>query len=141
MTKTPEQPKPAWINFIAAIALIFGAMTLFSGGSVLFIDGQARADAGNYVPFILWFNFIAGFFYIAAGMGIFCWQKWGVILSRIVLVATVIAFIGLAGHIATGGSFEMRTVIAMALRSFVWLAIAIAVGRAWNKSMQAHASL
>jgi len=140
MTKTPEHPKPAWINFIAAIALIFGAMTLFSGGSVLFIDGQARADAGNYVSFIVWFNFIAGFFYIAAGMGIICWQKWGLTLSRTILVATVIAFIGLAGHIATGGSYEMRTVIAMALRSFVWLAISFAVGAAWNKSMQDHSS-
>ncbi len=140
MTKTPKQPKPAWVNFIAAIALIFGAMTLFSGGSVLFVDGQARADAGNYVPFILWFNFIAGFFYMAAGMGIFRWQKWGITLSRIIFVATVIVFIGLAGHIATGGSFEMRTVMAMVLRSFVWLAIAVAVGTAWNKSRQDHAS-
>ncbi len=131
MTKTPKQPKPAWVNFIAAIALIFGAMTLFSGGSVLFVDGQARADAGNYVPFILWFNFIAGFFYIVAGMGIFRRQKWGITLSRIIFVATVIAFIGLAGHIATGGSFEMRTVMAMVLRSFVWLAIAVAVGTGW----------
>ena len=140
MTKSPEQPKPAWINFIAAIALIFGAMTLFLGGSVLFIDGQARVDAGNYVPLIVWFNFIAGFFYIAAGMGIFRWQKWGLTLSRTILVVTVIAFIGLAGHIVTGGSFEMRTVIAMALRSFVWLAISFVVGAAWNKSMQDHAS-
>ncbi len=140
MTRTPEHPKPAWVNFIAAIALIFGAMTLFSGGSVLFIDGQARADAGNYVPFILWFNFITGFFYMAAGMGILCWQKWGLTLSRIILVATLIAFIGLAGHITTGGNFEMRTVIAMALRSFVWLAIALVTGAAWNKSMQDHAS-
>ncbi len=141
MIKTPEKPKPVWINFIAAIALIFGAMTLFSGGSVLFIDGQARADAGNYVPIIVWFNFIAGFFYIAAGIGIIRWRKWGLTLSGTIFVATVIAFIGLAGHIATGGSYEMRTVIAMALRSFVWLAIVIAVGAAWNKSMQDPASL
>ncbi len=136
--KISKRIKPAWINFIALIALIFGGMTLFSGGSVLFVDGQARADAGNYVPFILWFNFIAGFFYIAAAIGIFIWQRWGVTLSRLIFIATVIAFIGLAGHIVTGGSFEMRTVMAMTLRSVVWLVIMVATATAWKKSLQAN---
>ncbi len=139
--QNPKQSKPAWVNLIALIALIFGAMTLFSGGSVLFADGQARADAGNFVPFILWFNFIAGFFYIAASVGIFTWQKWGLTLSRLIFIATIIASFGLAGYIATGGSFEMRTVMAMILRSVVWLAIAIAVGTAWKKSTQTRISL
>ena len=136
-----RQSKPAWVNLIALIAMVFGAMTLFSGGAVLFADGQARADAGNYVPFILWFNFIAGFFYIAASVGIFTWQKWGLIFSRLIFIATVIASIGLAGYIATGGSFEMRTVMAMVLRSIVWLAIAITIGTAWKKSTQTRISL
>ncbi len=139
--ENPKQSKPAWVNFIALIALIFGGMTLFSGGSVLFADGQARADAGNYVPFILWFNFIAGFFYIAASVGIFTWQKWGLTLSRLIFIATVIASIGLAGYITTGGRFEMRTVMAMALRSVVWLAIVVAVGTAWKRRMQARGPL
>ena len=41
----------------AVVALVFGMLTIKSGGSVLFIDGIAREDAGNYVPFVLWFNF------------------------------------------------------------------------------------
>ena len=136
--KSPRKEKPAWINFVVLIALVFGGMTLFSGGSVLFVDGQARADAGNYVPFILWFNFIAGFFYIAAGIGIFIWQKWGITLSKLIFIATVIAFIGLAGHVVTGGSFEMRTVMAMTLRSVVWLVIMVTTATAWKNSLQAN---
>ncbi len=130
--QAPQQLKPSWINFVALIAFVFGGMTLFSGGSVLFIDGQARVNAGNYVPFILWFNFIAGFFYIAASIGIFTWQRWGLTLSRFIFIATVIAFIALAGHIITGGNFETRTVVAMVLRSSVWLVITLVVGRAWK---------
>ncbi len=131
--KSSKQAKPKWINFVTLFAFVFGALTLFSGGSVLFADGQARVDAGNYVPFILWFNFIAGFFYIAASVGIFNWQKWGLNLAILIFIATIIASIALAGYIATGGSFEMRTVIAMALRSVVWLTIAVAAGTAWKK--------
>ncbi len=130
--KTPQQSKPSWVNFIVIIAFVFGGLTLFSGGSVLFLDGQARADAGDYVPFILWFNFIAGFFYIAASMGIFTWKKWGVTLSWLIFITTIIAFIGLAGHIITGGNFEIRTVVAMVLRTSVWLVIALVVGKAWK---------
>ncbi len=128
------QTKPSWINFVVIIAFVFGGLTLFSGGSVLFIDGQARADAGHYVLFILWFNFIAGFFYIAASMGIFIWQKWGVTLSWLIFIATVIAFIGLIGHIFASGEFETRTILAMVLRSSVWLTIALIVARAWKKT-------
>ena len=51
------------IWLISAVAVVFGLLTIKSGGSVLFIDGVDRQAAGNYVPFVLWFNFIAGFFY------------------------------------------------------------------------------
>ncbi len=137
---TSQQSKPAWINFVAFIAFAFGGLTIFSGGSVLFLDGQARADAGAFVPFILWFNFIAGFFYIAASMGIFTWQKWGLTLSRIIFATTVVALVALVVHIASGGNYEMRTLVAMVLRSTVWLAISFAVAKAWKKSGLAPAN-
>ncbi len=28
----------------------------------------ARVAAGNFVPFVVWFNFLAGFVYVAAGV-------------------------------------------------------------------------
>jgi hypothetical protein len=51
------RPLAIWI--VAFIAMLFGILTVKSGGSVLFIDGIAREEAGNYVPFVLWFNFFA----------------------------------------------------------------------------------
>ncbi len=52
-----------------AIGLVFGLLTIFSGGTALFGGEAARAAVGNAVPFVLWFNFIAGFFYVLAAWG------------------------------------------------------------------------
>jgi hypothetical protein len=75
---------------MAAIAVVFGLLTLKSGGSVLFIDGTDRLAAGNYVPFVLWFNFLAGFFYLIAGAGLWMQQHWALRLSIIIAISTLI---------------------------------------------------
>ena len=126
--------RPRWAIIAAIVAVVFGGMTLFSGGSVLFIDGDARASAGNYVPFVLWFNFVAGFAYILSGVGLFLWQKWGINLALIILVATLATFIGFGLHIWLGGSYEPRTIGAMSLRSMVWLIIALKARSSWNNA-------
>ncbi|WP_425478346.1 hypothetical protein [Stenotrophomonas pictorum] len=50
-----------WMRVVSLIAIGFGLMTIWEGGAVLFVDGAARQAAGHYVPFVLWFNFLAGF--------------------------------------------------------------------------------
>ena len=46
-----------------------------------------RAAAGNIVPFVLWFNFIAGFAYVIAGCGLFLWKHWAAVLSAAIAIA------------------------------------------------------
>jgi len=58
---------------MSIIAVVFGLLTIKSGGMVLFTEGDAHQAAGNYVPFVLWFNFLAGFVYILAGIGL--WRQ------------------------------------------------------------------
>jgi hypothetical protein len=125
--------KPRGAILAAVVALIFGGMTLFSGGSVLFIDGPARVAAGHYVPFVLWFNFVAGFAYISAGVGLFLWRDWAVSLAMLIAVATVRVFAGLGLHIWLGGDYEQRPLAAMTLRSTVWLVIAFTTRAVWKK--------
>ena len=125
--------RPAKILAVAGIAILFGIATLISGGSVLLVDGQARIDAGNYVPFVLWFNFLAGFFYIIAGGGLILWHRWAVHLSMIITLATVLMFAAFGAHISLDGAYEMRTVGAMVLRSVVWIAIALYTRAAMQK--------
>jgi hypothetical protein len=115
---------------IALLAGIFGLLTLKSGGSVLFIDGPDRVAAGNYVPFVLWFNFLAGFAYMAAAAGIFLEQPWAAVLVWLIAILTLLVFIALGVHIFLGGAYEMRTIGAMSLRSIVWIGIALYLNRA-----------
>lgn len=123
MTVLPKT-KPKSMLIMALIAVIFGLVTIYSGGEVIFIDGAGRARAGDYIGYIVWFNFIAGFAYILAAFGLYKSKKWSVILSQIIAIATLIAFAALGFHIFNGGAFEMRTLAAMILRSLVWIAIA-----------------
>ncbi len=109
---------------VAIVALVFGALTIVSGGRALFGDEAARAAVGAAVPFVLWFNFGAGFAYVAAGFGLLMRSRWSAWLSALIATATVLVFLAFGIHVASGGAYEMRTVIAMAFRSLVWIAIA-----------------
>lgn len=112
-----------WI--VAAVAVVFGLLTIKSGGTVLFIDGEFRQQAGNYVPFVLWFNFLAGFAYLVAGIGLWKQQRWAAWLAMMIAAASVLVFALLGLHINSGGSYEMRTVIAMGARCSIWTVIAL----------------
>jgi len=130
------QNRPRWVTPVSLFAIFFGLLTLKEGGSVLFFEGTAREAAGSYVPFVLWFNFSAGFAYIAAGIGLWGMKRWSAYLAVIIAVSTLIVFTAFGVHVLRGGAFEMRTVIAMPLRSSIWLAIAFAANRLFLRVMQ-----
>lgn len=112
-------------RIVAGFALIFGVLTIVSGGRVLFGGPEAQAAAGNAVPFVLWFNFLSGFAYVAAAVGILLLKRWARSLA-VALAITIVAVFALFGwHVLSGGAYEMRTVGAMTLRSAVWIGIAI----------------
>tara|TARA_R110000782_G_scaffold13611_2_gene40059 strand:- start:1691 stop:2125 length:435 start_codon:yes stop_codon:yes gene_type:complete len=118
------------IRIAAVVGVLFGLMTLREGGAVLFVDGPARLAAGQYVPFVLWFNFIAGFFYVAAGLGLWRQNKWAARLAFAITAATLFVFAAFGWHVLSGGEYEMRTVVAMTLRSTIWLIISAIAWRA-----------
>jgi hypothetical protein len=119
--------RPRWAIALAVLAGIFGLLTLKSGGEVLFIDGAGREAAGNYVPFVVWFNFLAGFVYIVGAVGLALWRSWVTPLAFAVAVLTIAVFIAFGVHVLMGGAYEVRTVGAMSLRCLVWLGIALVV--------------
>lgn len=109
---------------LGVIAVLFGLVTLKEGASVLFFDGAARAAAGHYVPFVLWFNWLAGFAYVAAGIGLLRGSDWAPRLAAMLAAATLLVFAAFGAHIATGQPYETRTVAAMTLRSLFWVGVA-----------------
>jgi hypothetical protein len=109
---------------IAAVALVFGLATIASGGRVLFGDEAARQAAGNYLPFVVWFNFLAGFAYVTAAAGLATRQPWAPRLALVIATATALVFLVFGLFILAGTPFESRTVAAMALRTALWAGIA-----------------
>jgi len=104
----------------AAAAAIFGLLTIISGGRALF----GGVDMGAVVPFVLWFNFVAGFAYVLAGIGLWRGARWAPMLSLAIAAATAAVFAAFLWHVASGGAWEARTMGAMVLRTGVWIAIA-----------------
>ncbi len=128
MTSTTQKRSlSVWI--ISVIAVVFGLMTLKEGGSVVFGVGEARAAAGNYIPFIVWFNFLAGFAYVIAGIGLWLQQRWAMVLAVAIAAATALASVALGVIILSGTPFEQRTIFAMGLRTVLWATIAVVAWR------------
>lgn len=121
---TTHKQRTLWSRVIALIAIGFGLLTIKEGGAVLFFDGPARIAAGDYVPFVLWFNFLAGFAYVIAGLGLWMGRRWGVGLAVIVATTTALTFAAFGAHVAFGGAWEQRTLVAMSMRTLVWAGIA-----------------
>lgn len=119
-----KQPSTLLLRAISLVATLFGLMTLKEGGTVLFGGEAARIAAGNYVPFVLWFNFVAGFAYVVAGAGLWLQQRWAVWLAVVIAIATALIFVAFGAYAYSGGEYEQRTVIAMTLRTLIWIVIA-----------------
>jgi len=132
------QARGIGIRVISLVAIGFGLLTVKEGGAVLFGDGTVRTAAGNYVPFVLWFNFLAGFAYVAAGAGLWLQQRWAVWLAATIALATAITFAAFGAHVASGGAYELRTVVAMSVRTLVWAAIAAIAWRGLPRTNRHH---
>lgn len=112
---------------LAGVAVVFGALTVFSGWQGLFGDAVARAALGHTVGYVLWFNFLAGFAYVAAGLGLWRSARWGLWLATALALGTALVAAAFGVHVLGGGAFELRTVGALALRFGFWATVA-AVG-------------
>ena len=119
---------------IALLAMVFGLATLFSSSNVLFGANEARALAGAYVPFVVWFNFIAGFLYVFVAIGIWLGRNWALGLSAFIAAATAVAALAFGFQVIQGGAFEMRTVGALTLRVGFWTVIALLLFRRAGRS-------
>jgi hypothetical protein len=126
-----------WMGALAIVAVVFGVATIISGGRTLF-DAETQQRAGNYVAFVLWFNFAAGFAYVIAGVGLWFRKRWAVWLAFAIAAATLVTFAAFSLHVWRGGSYEMRTVGAMVLRAMTWITIAAV---AYAKLANTHAQV
>lgn len=124
--------RPRSLTVVAIIAITFGLLTIVSGARALF----GGADMGAVVPFVLWFNFLAGFAYVAAGIGLWSQTGWATGIAIIIALSTAAVFAAFLWRVSSGAAFEARTMGAMALRLAIWVMIAI-VAKANGRVRQA----
>lgn len=122
------------VHWLAIAAIAFGAVTIFSGWQALFGSPEARAAVGNAVPFVLWFNFCAGFVYILAGLGLLRRRPWAVYASIFLASSTALVAAAFGAYVLGGGAFEVRTVGAMAIRLLFWIVVSVVSMSAKNAS-------
>lgn len=122
---TPRPTRPTTPRSMAVAAMLFGVLTLLSGGRALF----GGVDMGHVVPFVLWFNFLAGFAYVAAGWGLWRGLGWAVPLSAVIAAATALIFLAFLVHVGRGGAYEPRTMAALALRTGFWTVVSLLLYR------------
>lgn len=108
---------------VGIFACAFGLMTIKEGGGVL-IGGVEACQVVQCVPFVTWFNFLAGFAYITAGVAFLKSWSWFERLAKYIALSTVLVFLGFGLHVFKGGEFATRTVLAMSLRSIFWVGFA-----------------
>lgn len=123
----PQAAVGRWV--LGGVAVVFGVATLLEGGSVLWGGTDARAAAENVVPFVLMFNFGAGFVYVAGGLATLLGRGWSIGVARGLAISTLLVFAAFGFHVLLGGAHETRTLIAMTLRSGFWVAQALLLSR------------
>jgi hypothetical protein len=121
------------LRIAGAAAVVFGLMTVLSGGTVLFGGDRLSQWAGNVVRFVLWFNFLAGFVYVATGIGLWFARGWACWTAIAILVGTAIVLCAFLVYVSQGGPYETRTLVALIFRTGFWAIVTSTALRAVNR--------
>ena len=113
---------------VAAIAVLFGLVTLFAGGRVLL-----GSDPG-YAVFrpLLIYNTAMGVAYLAAGVTVWRSAKAGRVTAGAIFLLNLLVLVGIVVAYRSGGAVAVDSLRAMTLRTVVWLVLFLAaswVGR------------
>jgi hypothetical protein len=119
---------------LGALAFGFGIMTIKSGSFALFGGVAGKEFAGQYIPLVLWFNFMAGFFYTITGVGIVLNKSWAVSLAKALALSTALVFIIFGVLVMSGTDYETKTVAAMTVRTLFWFLIFLASNKLISKN-------
>ena len=114
------------LKITSSALLLFALLTLFLSGSIIFDLFDIREKEGNYVPLVVWANFISSILYLVAAYGLFKMKKWSFWLLVVTVFILVAAFTGLKIHINNGGLYEAKTVNAMIFRIGLTILLAVA---------------
>ena len=125
--------KQKLIYLIIFVLGLFALLTLFLSSSVIFDLFGIREREGNYVPIVVWANFISSLLYLTATYGLLKKKIWAAWLLGISVVILAAAFAGLQLHIKSGALYETKTIYAMIFRMGMTLLLTIITYRILKK--------
>ncbi|WP_286192530.1 hypothetical protein [Stappia sp. BW2] len=128
-----KQRQGMGLRIAGAAAVVFGLMTVLSGGTVLFGGDQLSSLAGNVVSFVVWINFLAGFAYVMTGIGLWFARGWARWMAIAILTGTAIVLCAFLVYVSQGGPHETRTLVALIFRTGFWAIVASTALRAVNR--------
>lgn len=110
---------------IAAVAILFGVVTLFAGGRVLL-----GADPGYEVfrPLLI-YNTVMGLAYLAAGITVWRNIYAGRNAAGAIFLLNLLVLVGILVIYRSGGAVAVESLRAMTFRTGVWLVLFL--GAAW----------
>jgi len=116
---------------LAVVGMAFGALSVVAGTRVL-----AGVDRPDYVvlAWLVAYNVAAGAVGVAAGAGIWLWREWGVTAARALAGAHAAVLGVLVGMRLVGDTVAVDSLVAMLLRSVLWLAIAGAARQRFKRT-------
>jgi hypothetical protein len=121
-------------TIVIAVAVLFGALTLFAGGRVLL-----GSDPG-YVVFrpLLIYNTAMGLAYLAAGVTVWCNVNAGRTAAGAIFLLNLLVLVGIFVIYRSGGAVAVDSLRAMTLRTIVWLMLYL--GASWLARRQGAAA-
>ncbi len=115
------------IIILAGVLAVVGIVSMFMTFSVIFDLFGIRKQEGNYIPMVVYGNFICSFLYLIASWYIFKENDLSTIYLIFAVLVLLITYAFMLYHIQIGKEYEMRTVFAMLGRTsltIVYAAIA-----------------
>lgn len=119
-----DRPRPARM-ITALVAIVFGVVTVFSGGRVLL-----GADPGYVVlrP-LLAYNTLMGVAYVLAGVLIWRSIPLGTWAAGLIFGLNLIVLVGILVVYRSGGAVAVDSLRAMTFRTVVWLVLFLVAWR------------
>lgn len=107
----------------AAVAVLFGVVTLFAGGRVLL-----GSDPGYevFLPLVI-YNTVMGVAYLAAGITVWRSVNAGRYAAGAIFLLNLLVLVGILVVHRSGGAVAAESLSAMTLRTVVWLVLFLAV--------------
>lgn len=104
----------------AVLALIIGLLSIKEGGSVLL---GLTTKQYHVLAWLVMYNVALGFVSVGVGIGLWAQRGWGSRLAAVILILHGLVFLAVFLLFNFGKGAAFQSVMAMLLRTVVWLAI------------------